>query len=69
MRESLLKRVLPFTLTFILGAAVGGFFRLFESRAGGPEQRRNYFERDGGRRGCGKRFRQRVHFDHGRRFH
>src|SRR2546423_8789149 len=31
MFSHLLKRVIPFTLTFILGATLGGFFKLFRS--------------------------------------
>ena len=31
MTTCLLKRVLPFTLTFIIGATVGGLFNLFGS--------------------------------------
>jgi hypothetical protein len=31
MFSSLLKRAIPFTLTFIIGAGVGGFFKLFRS--------------------------------------
>ena len=32
MKEYLLKRALPFMLTFAVGAAVGGFFQLFSAR-------------------------------------
>jgi hypothetical protein len=57
MKECLLKRVLPFTLTFIIGAAVGGFFQLFGARGDGWRGRR-YAHRYEGRRGCGKKFRR-----------
>ena len=65
MRESLLKRVLPFTLTFIIGAAVGGFFQLFGAGYETPRERRHYYESDGGRRKC-RKFRQRHHVDYSR---
>jgi len=59
MHEYLLKRALPFTLTFVVGAAVGGSFQLFG--AGGPRPwsgRHSYtFE---GRHGCDKKFRRRA---------
>ncbi|MDQ3803697.1 MAG: energy transducer TonB [Acidobacteriota bacterium] len=57
MKECLLKRVLPFTLTFIVGAAVGGFFQLFGARDAGWRGRR-YGYTDEGRRGCGKKFKR-----------
>jgi Gram-negative bacterial TonB protein C-terminal len=59
MKEYLLKRALPFALTFVVGAAVGGFFQLFGARGDSP--RRHYFGTYEGRRGCGKKFRRR-HF-------
>jgi hypothetical protein len=57
MKECLLKRVLPFTLTFIVGAAVGGFFQLFGARDAGWRGRR-FAHGYEGRRGCGKKFRR-----------
>jgi hypothetical protein len=53
MKELLLKRALPFALTFAVGAAVGGFFQLFGRGWGGPRHTYSY----GNRRGCGKKFR------------
>jgi hypothetical protein len=56
MKELLLKRALPFALTFAVGAAVGGFFQLFGGGRGWAGPRHNYrFEN---RRGCGKKFRR-----------
>ena len=68
MREHLLKRALPFILTFIIGAAVGGFFQLFGASYEVPGERRHHFESDGGRGKC-RKFRQRRHAEHGRTFH
>ncbi|HWS56822.1 MAG TPA: hypothetical protein VN228_21980 [Pyrinomonadaceae bacterium] len=58
MRELLLKRALPFALTFAVGAAAGGFFQLFGAREGGHWGRWNYHRNYEGRRGCGKKFRR-----------
>ncbi|HYP53326.1 MAG TPA: hypothetical protein VEQ42_07280 [Pyrinomonadaceae bacterium] len=57
MKECLLKRVLPFTLTFVVGAAVGGFFNLFGARGAGWGWRRHAYTYEG-RRGCGKKLRR-----------
>jgi hypothetical protein len=58
MKEYLLKRALPFTLTFALGAAVGGFFNLFGTREGGRWRSWSHYGTYEGRRGCGKKFRR-----------
>lgn len=57
MKEYLLKRALPFALTFAVGAAVGGFFQLFGAREAGWRAK-GYTYTYGGRRGCGKKFRR-----------
>lgn len=58
MKEHLLKRALPFMLTFAIGAGVGGFFQFFTSRAAGwLAAKRNTYSY-ASRRGCGKRFRR-----------
>jgi Gram-negative bacterial TonB protein C-terminal len=56
MKEYLLKRALPFTLTFIIGAAVGGFFQLFATRDGGHWRSWRGYGSYKGRRGCGKKY-------------
>lgn len=64
MKEHLLKRALPFTLTFIIGAAAGGFSQLFAARGGGWLKDRGTYGYYG-RRGCGKKFRRHHRaFDH-----
>jgi hypothetical protein len=60
MKEYLLKRALPFTLTFALGAAVGGFFQLFGARREGWFGKRDTYGY-GRRHGCGKKFRRRAY--------
>ena len=58
MKEYLLKRALPFTLTFALGAAAGGFFQFLRAPGVGGwlgAQRIYGHERRGG---CGKKFRR-----------
>jgi len=57
MTEYLLKRALPFTLTFIIGAAVGGFFHLFAARDTARRAARYTYTYEGGR-GCANRFRR-----------
>jgi TonB family protein len=50
-----LKRILPFTLTFVVGAGLGGFAGLFKSRTV-ETGRTTYLSGDFARRGCkGKR--------------
>jgi TonB family protein len=59
MTTCFLKRVLPFTLTFLLGAAVAGFSGLL--RAGGPAgtlKRAQYSYGGGG--GCGSSYRHKL---------
>ena len=61
MKEYLLKRALPFTLTFALGAAAGGFFQFLRAPGVGGwlgAQRLYGHERRGG---CGKKFRRRAY--------
>jgi len=60
MKQCLLKRVLPFTLTFVVGAAVGGFFQLLGAGGAGWGGRRYQYNYER-RRGCGKKF-QRNYF-------
>jgi hypothetical protein len=57
MTEYLLKRALPFSLTFIIGAAVGGFFNLFGAGDRGPRTSRYTYTYEGGR-SCAKKFRR-----------
>lgn len=58
MKEHLLKRALPFMLTFAVGAGVGGFFQFFTSRASGWLAAKRHTYSYAGRRGCGQRFRR-----------
>ncbi len=57
MTTCLLKRVLPFMLTFVLGAAVAGFAGLL--RAGGAFKRNQYTYSYGGG-GCGSAYRHKL---------
>jgi hypothetical protein len=57
MQEYLLKRALPFTLTFVVGAAVGGFFQFFGAGGARPLSRRHVYTFEGPR-GCDKKFRR-----------
>ncbi len=66
MKEYLLKRALPFALTFAVGAAVGGFFQLFGARGGAHGRVWNHYGSYEGRRGCGKKFRRRAYLPESR---
>jgi Gram-negative bacterial TonB protein C-terminal len=60
MKEYFLKRALPFTLTFAIGAAVGGFFQLFGARGGGWFRKHDSYSYTR-RHGCGQKFRRRAY--------
>ncbi len=57
MTMCFLKRVLPFTLTFILGAAVAGFAGLLRSGPAGTFKRAQYGHGGGG---CGTAYRYKL---------
>jgi len=57
MKEHLLKRALPFTLTFVIGAAVGGFIQLLAARGAAWFTKRDAYTYSA-RRGCDKKFRR-----------
>ncbi len=59
MTTSLLKRVLPFTLTFVLGAAVAGFAGLL-TRDGAGLFKRNHYSHGAKRGGCGSAYRHKL---------
>ncbi|HEV2860268.1 MAG TPA: energy transducer TonB [Pyrinomonadaceae bacterium] len=59
MTTSLLKRVLPFTLTFILGAAVAGLAGLL-TRGGVTVFERHQYSHGGKRGGCGSAYRHKL---------
>ena len=59
MTTSLLKRVLPFTLTFILGAAIAGFAGLL-TRGGAGLFKRDHYSHGGKRGGCGSAYRHKL---------
>ncbi|MCA1633637.1 MAG: energy transducer TonB [Acidobacteria bacterium] len=55
MPTEYLKRVLPFALTFIVGAGLGGFAGLFKSRTVEVESLNRHVTSDPGRRACASR--------------
>ncbi|HLM56761.1 MAG TPA: energy transducer TonB [Pyrinomonadaceae bacterium] len=60
MTTSLLKRVLPFTLTFILGAAVAGFAGLLTRGGGAGLFKRDRYGHGPKRGGCGSAYRHKL---------
>ena len=60
MYSLLLRKALPFALTFILGSLVGGLFKAVGIGGGGASNARAYFYAHGGRHSCGFRARQRY---------
>src|ERR1044071_1688359 len=61
MYSLLLKKALPFALTFIIGSLVGGLFNLFFGTGGyTPAPTRPYFYSYGGRHSCRMRARGRY---------
>jgi TonB family protein len=56
-----LKRILPFTLTFIIGASLGGFAGLFKTRTAGVG-RTAYLAGDFGHRGYGCKAKRERHW-------
>ena len=60
MYSLLLRKALPFALTFIIGSLVGGLFKSVGIGGLSAERGRSYFHGHGGRRSCGFRARQRY---------
>ncbi|HVF66394.1 MAG TPA: hypothetical protein VM914_01935 [Pyrinomonadaceae bacterium] len=60
MYSLLLRKALPFALTFILGSLVGGLFKAVGIGGGPAFNSRSNFYRHGGRHSCGERARQRY---------
>jgi hypothetical protein len=60
MYSLLLRKALPFALTFVIGSLVGGLFKAVGIGGGGDSNARSYFYRHGGRHGCGARAGQRY---------
>src|SRR3712207_4404022 len=59
MYSLLLRKALPFALTFVIGSLVGGLFKAV-GIGGGAWNSRSHFYRHGGRHSCGERARQRY---------
>jgi TonB family protein len=60
MMTCLLKRILPFTLTFALGAAAAGIVGLFTGDGAGVFKRRQQTYYGGGGGGCSKGYRHKL---------
>jgi hypothetical protein len=60
MYSSLLRKALPFALTFVIGSLVGGLFKAVGVGGQGAQGGRSYFYRHGGRHSCDMRARQRY---------
>lgn len=60
MYSLLLRKALPFALTFVIGSLVGGLFKAVGIGGAGAWNSRAYFYRHGGRHSCDMRARQRY---------